>query len=71
VRADRNLPEAQTMAQRALDLERTAPHYYLLAVTCLKNKDHAGALEAIKQAVTLNPSDKRYQQFLQQLQRGP
>jgi len=71
LRADRNPAEGRALARRVLELEPTSPHYYLLAVACLKNNDRAGALEAVRQAVALNPGEKKYQEFLQQLQQTP
>ncbi|HOW65873.1 MAG TPA: tetratricopeptide repeat protein [Candidatus Paceibacterota bacterium] len=59
--------EAQLLAQRAVEIEPTHSHYYLLAVACVKNKDRPGAREAIKRALALNPGENRYQEFLQQL----
>jgi tetratricopeptide (TPR) repeat protein len=71
LRANLRLGEARTMARRALELEPSGPHYYLLAVACLKNNDRAGALEAIENAVSLNPNEPRYRTFLEQLKGTP
>jgi tetratricopeptide (TPR) repeat protein len=71
LRADRKPSEAWALARRVIELEPSAPHYYLLALACLKNNDRAGALEAMNQAVALSPGEKEYQQFLQQLKRAP
>ena len=71
LRANRKPAEARALARKVLEMEPTGPHYYLLAVACLKNNDRASALEAIQQAVALSPSETKYQQFLQQLQQTP
>jgi len=71
LRAGRKPAEAQALARRVIKLEPTGPHYYLLALACVKNKDRASALEAMKQAVAWSPSEKKYQEFLQQLQQAP
>ncbi len=71
LRTNRRLPESRVMAQRAADLEPKASHYHLLAVACVKNQDRSAAVEALKQAVSLNPGELKYQQFLQQLQKTP
>jgi len=69
--ADRKPSEARALARRVIELEPSGPHFYLLAVACLKSSDRAGALEAINQAVALNPGEKKYQEFLQQLKKAP
>jgi tetratricopeptide (TPR) repeat protein len=71
VRADRKPTEARGLARRVIELEPSGPHYYLLAVACLKNNDRAGALDAMKQAVALSPGEKKYQEFLLQLKNAP
>jgi len=71
LRADRKPAEARALARRVLELEPSGAHYYLLAMTCLKNNDHVGASEAIKQAVALSPGETKYQEFLQQLKELP
>jgi tetratricopeptide (TPR) repeat protein len=71
LRANRNLTEALALAQRAVELAPSGPHYYLLASACSKNNDRAGALEAIKKAVALAPGEKRYGEMLQKLEQGP
>jgi tetratricopeptide (TPR) repeat protein len=68
LRTNRKLTEARALAQKAVDLEPSGPHYYLLAAACVKNGDRAGALDAIKQATALDPGEKKYQELLQQLQ---
>ena len=71
LRANLRPGDARTMARRALELDPSGPHYYLLAVACLKNNDRAAALEAIEQAVTLDPDEARYRTFLEQLKGTP
>jgi tetratricopeptide (TPR) repeat protein len=71
LRADRKPAEAQALARRVIEFEPSGPHYYLLALACLKNNDRMGALEAMKRAVALSPGEKKYQEFLQQLKERP
>lgn len=71
LRANRKTAEARVLARKVLELEPSGPHFYLLAVACLKNQDRAGALEAVKRALALNPDETKYQQFLQQLEEAP
>jgi tetratricopeptide (TPR) repeat protein len=71
LRADRKPDEARALARKVIELEPTGAGYYLLATVCVKGNDRAGALEAMKQAVTLSPGEPRYQQLLGQLQAAP
>ncbi len=71
LRANRRTADAPGLARRVVELEPSASHYYLLAVSCLKNGDRPGALAAATQAVSLKPSETRYQQLLQRLQPTP
>jgi tetratricopeptide (TPR) repeat protein len=71
LRTNRKLAEACLLARKTVELEASAPHYYLLAVACQMNGDRTGAGEAIQQALSLSPGEKRYQEFLQQLKGAP
>jgi len=57
---NRNLPDAKTLASRAVDLEPAAMHYFILAAACDKNGDRTGALAAIGRAVDLDPDNTQY-----------
>jgi tetratricopeptide (TPR) repeat protein len=69
LRAER-LGEAQALARKAAELEPSGPHFYLLALTCLRGHDRASALAAMEQAVAFSPNEVRYQQLLQELRKG-
>ena len=71
LRTNRQISEARVLARRAVELEPTGPHNYLLAIACAKNGDRAGALEALKQAVALSPDEKRFREALEQLSGPP
>jgi tetratricopeptide (TPR) repeat protein len=71
LRANVKPAEARAMARRASELEPTGPHYYLLALACVKGDDRAGALEAIQKAVALSPGEKKYEELLRQLKGQP
>ena len=71
LRTNRKLDQARELARKAVELEPTAAHYYLLAAACDKNKDRSAAIEAMEKAVALAPGEKRYQQVLQQLRKSP
>lgn len=67
LRSNRQPAEAKALARRLVELEPSGLSYYLLAFTCARTNDLAGAMEAIVQAVKLNPDNQRYQEFLQKL----
>jgi tetratricopeptide (TPR) repeat protein len=69
LRTDVRPGEARAMARRAVELEPTGPHFYLLALACWKSSDRATALEAINQAVALSPNEPRYQELRQELRK--
>ncbi len=71
LRSDRRLAEAMALAKKAVDLEPTGSHYYLLAVLCLRNNDRSGALAAAKQAVARSPNEPQYRGFLERLETLP
>jgi tetratricopeptide (TPR) repeat protein len=57
LRRGQKLPEAHTLAQKLVELEPTAPNYSLLAEACHRNGDVAGAREAVRRAMDLEPAD--------------
>lgn len=71
LRANRHPEEARALASKAVGIEPSAPHYFLLATACLKNGDRAAAAAAARKAVDLDPQEPRYQQLLQQLPAAP
>ncbi len=68
LRAGRHRAEAAALAQKAVDLAPTAPHYHLLAAVLAENADLTGAVDAMKRAIALDPSRPLYREFLQKLQ---
>ena len=71
LRSTNKIAEAPGLARRAVELEPSGAHYYLLAVACLKNGDRPAALEAAKRAAALSPGEKRYRELLEQLTQAP
>jgi tetratricopeptide (TPR) repeat protein len=63
----RNLPEAKTLAQKAVELEPTGRHYYWLAAACQINGDKPGAQAAIQRAADLEPGNAEYQRVLRSI----
>ncbi|MFH1920992.1 MAG: tetratricopeptide repeat protein [Planctomycetota bacterium] len=68
LKANRKLPEAREMAQKAVDQEPLARNYFLLSLACQRNGDLDGGRSAIEQAVALDPDDPKYQQLREWLQ---
>ena len=60
--------EAQRLAAKAVELQTTAANYSLLGRACENNDDQAGALEALSEALRLDPDNATYQKRLQQIQ---
>jgi Flp pilus assembly protein TadD len=52
--------DALPFARKAVERERSAPNFFLLADACRRNGDLAGARSAIAQAVELNPKEPSY-----------
>ncbi len=65
---DQELPEAKKLATKTVQLDPTARNYFLLGQTCEKNDDRAGALEALSEAVRLDPDNATYQEQLKRIQ---
>lgn len=71
LRAGRKLPEALRLARKAVELAPAATHYHLLAAICAENGDRPAAIDAMKQALALEPNRPLYREFLQKLQEAP
>lgn len=61
------LAEARSLAQKAVDLQPTARHFFLLAMACRRLGDLPGARAAIDRAVELEPRNPEYQQAQESL----
>jgi tetratricopeptide (TPR) repeat protein len=64
---DQKPVEAKALAEKLVELEPTAKHHALLGRACLRNRDRAGALAAMKRAAGLAPSDGQIQKAYRQL----
>jgi Flp pilus assembly protein TadD len=69
LRADKALPEAETLAATAVRLEPTAWHYFILAAICEKEGDVARARQALEQALALDPGNARYKAMYESTRR--
>jgi tetratricopeptide (TPR) repeat protein len=61
--------EAKGLAEKAVALEKTAINYSLLSRACIMNGDGAGALDAIKKALELEPGNREYQRYYDLIRR--
>ena len=59
--------QAGSLAQKAVELEPAAEHYYLLSLARKTNGDLAGALTVIDQAIALAPDNRDYPNLARQL----
>jgi len=65
--SDRKLPEALSLARKAVDLHNSAGNYARLALACEKNGDLPGAVAAIEQAVRREPGNTQYRTMYERL----
>jgi len=63
LKTETKLPEALKLAKTAVELEETAPNYFILSWAYDKNGDIAGALTALKRATELDPANQKYRQM--------
>ncbi|MGQ9574588.1 MAG: tetratricopeptide repeat protein [Thermoguttaceae bacterium] len=68
VQTGRNLPEAITLARKAVELEPVAGHYLLLGAACERNEDLPGALAAMRRAIQLEPDNPQYRRAYEMLE---
>ncbi len=55
--------QARDLAAQAVRLEPRAKYYFLLALACRRSGDRDGALEAIDNAIRLEPAEPRYREL--------
>jgi len=65
-----DLSEAEQLASKAVELEPTAPNYYLLSAALHRNGEVSKAISAIEKAIQLDPDNAEYQRILGALQMG-
>ncbi len=69
LQAQRKLPEAKTLAEKAATIEPVAPNFFLLALACQATNDLDGARAAVHRAAELEPLNQEYQRLQQFLAR--
>jgi len=67
LRIKRNLPQAKILAQKALSLEKTAANYFLFGWASDVNGDRTRALEAMEQAIKLEPQNQQYRKIYENI----
>ncbi len=58
-----NLPASQLLAQRAVALDPSAAHLFILSRACAANGNLDGAAKAIEYAIALDPNNPQYKDF--------
>jgi len=66
---NQKLAEARALARKAVELEPLALNYSVLSEAYDKSGDRPGALDALRQAMQLDPDNQRYRRIYEQLQR--
>jgi len=66
---NKNLAEARALSRKAVELEPLALNYSVLSEAYDKSGDRPSALDAMRQAVQLDPNNQRYRRIYEQLQR--
>lgn len=69
LKTGQNLPEAQSLAEKAVALEANANNYFVLSWAYYTNGDFVNALPAIRQAIQLDPDNQQYQLLYKQIQK--
>jgi len=69
LRTETKLPEALKLAKTAVELEETAPNYFILSWAYDRNGDVANSLLALKRAAELDPDNLKYRQMYEQIQK--
>lgn len=67
LRTNKKLPQAQKLAQQALTLEITADNYFLLGWASDVNGDRVRALEAMEQAIKLEPHNHKFRKIYERI----
>jgi tetratricopeptide (TPR) repeat protein len=67
LRAKTRQLEALDLAAQAVKLQPAANHYFLLGWACDVTGDRDRAIDALQQAIALDPNNQAYQQVLQRI----
>ena len=64
-----NTARAHGLAQKAITLEKSAETYFLLGWAADTNGDRAGAMQAMEQAIKLQPTNQKYRQIYERIKK--
>ncbi len=67
VQTGRNAARTIPLAQQAVDLQPSAEHYFVLGVAHQSQGDYSAAVNAVRQAVAIEPGNTGYRQAYEQL----
>ena len=67
LRSNTNLAQAYGLAQKAITLEKNAETYFLLGWSADVNGDRAAALQAMEQAIKLEPNNQQYRKIYERI----
>lgn len=71
VRRNRNLDEANMLAEKAVKLKPNAANYFVLSLARASNGDRSGALAAVENALRRAPDNSTFRQLYETLQATP
>jgi tetratricopeptide (TPR) repeat protein len=69
LRTNTNLAQAYSLAKKAITLGKSAETYFLLGWAADVNGDRAGALQAMEQAIKLQPTNQKYRQIYERIKK--
>jgi len=69
LRTNTNLTQAYGLAQKMITLEKNAETYFLLGWSADVNGNRAGALQAMGQAIKLQPTNQKYRQIYERIKK--
>ena len=69
LQANRNLPQARQLAEKAVQREPSAFNFYVLSWARDRNGDRAGARTAIKKALQLEPNNPRFRRIAEVMEK--
>jgi len=67
LRTNTNVAQAYSLAQKAITLDKNAETYFLLGWAADVNGDRAGALQAMEQAIQLEPNNQQYRNIYERI----
>lgn len=67
LRTNTNLAQAYGLTQKAIEMEKKAETYFLLGWSADVNGDRAGALQAMEQAIKLEPQNQQYRKIYERI----